>query len=682
MDFSVLGKLRSRLVGAPISLTLTVILLLGLVPALVMGSYFVRSGLADIEVADRELEGVEVLRNIQPLGHFVANAPEDKAERAKLASASWSILNRLNKRDGHAQSLDSKKHVDALLAKLRMNIDGFESDLRPAYDALVTRIGDQSGLILDPELESYYLMDLVLTKSRRLDRAAHELAEVSRLSGNTREQLLLISRHRLGDAARDLQSVAVSAVKGNTDGTLKRSNLMPTVNDTIAAANGMLRGDRLAADHQRLMAANSKSWIAAADALERALVARKDRVNGELMTAIAVCGAVMLFVLILAGLVIAAITSGLRQLSQRLDLLSLGDYSTDVPGTEFNNDIGVIAGALQHFVDMSGEVDAERARAKAELEQTVAEVRRENETLLAQALERQAEAQQVEREAIARLAKQLESQMSGLLAGSRTAAHQMDREAGIMAESTNGVQREASAAALAANEIRRSVEAITPEVQAVATQLQAYTRSLGEAKDLAKDAVKRVDIAKERISEFDEATGRAGTMLALIATVARKTNMLALNASIEAVRVGEAGQGFMVVAEEVKALARSTRDAAQEIAAQIRAMEGANSAVASAFGEVLNVVNVLAAQSDSAATGMTDQALAIAHVNETIHVASQELSTMVSSIDGADRSASFAIERSTEMLSASRSVSESVDILDKSVREFLGGLQSAQRLAA
>lgn len=674
--------MRSRLVGAPISLTLTVILLLGLVPALVMGSYFIRSGLDSIEIADRELLGVEVLRHIQPVEQFVADMPDDKVALKVQASENWNILNNAMKHKGHAESLDSKKHFDKVLAKLRMNIDGFESDPRPAFDALVTRIGDQSGLVLDPELESYYLMDIVLMKSRRLDRAARELAEVSRLSGNTRDQLLLISRHRLGDAARDLQSSAVSAIKGNADGTLARSNLMPTINETINAANAMLSGKDISNSHNRLMSANRKSWQASAAALERALLARRDRINSELMAALAVCGGVILLVLILAGLVIAAITGGLRQLSQRLDLLSLGDYTSDIPGTEYGNDIGVIARALQHFVSLSGEVESERARAKAELEQTVAEVRRENESLLAEALERQAGAQQVERQAVARLAAQLDAQMSGLIAGSRTAAHQMNHEAGSMAESTDGLQREASAAAKAANQIRRSVEALSPEVQAVADELQGYTRSLGEARDLAKKAVKRVDLAKGRISEFDDATGRAGAMLQLIAKVAHKTNMLALNASIEAMRVGEAGQGFMVVAEEVKALARSTQDAAREIGQQIRAMEGANSAVADAFGEVLQVVNVLASQSEAVASGMESQAVAISGVNETIGSASAELSVMMTSIDNADRSATVAIGRSSEMLSASRSVSESVDTLDQSVRAFLGGLQSAQKQAA
>jgi methyl-accepting chemotaxis protein len=679
---SFLQNIRNRLVGAPIGAMLSVILLLGLVPAVVMGSYFIQGSYNNIDIAELELDGVDLLRDLQPVDEFINNPPDDIEEMKKQANASWNILNQAKRHNDQAIKLSSTSYFDNALSQLRIKMSGHNGDLRPAFDALVTRIGDKSGLILDPELESYYLMDLVLLKSRKLARAAEEYERIGQLNSNQADEMLSISRYRLRDATRDLQASALSAIKGNKNGTLSNSNLLPTINETITASNAMLNGMDITTDHVRLIKANHKSWVAAADALDRALKLRVEKITQELYSALAVCGAVLIIVALLGGLVIATITGSLSKLSQRLDLLSLGDYDSEIPGIELQNDIGVIAGALQHFVALSGSLEEERNRAKQQLEATVSQVKQENAQLMEKALTQQAESQIIEREAVSRLAAQLEVQMMGLLSGSRSAALQMDREAGMMAESTNGVQRGASAAARAANEIRISVEAVAPEVKAVAAQLENYTRSLGDAKDLAQDAVKRVDVAKDRIAEFDSATKRAGAMLELITSVANKTNMLALNASIEAVRVGEAGQGFMVVAEEVKALAKSTRDAAYDINAQIKAMEGANSAVASAFGEVLETVNILATQSEAVANGMHGQTIAITQVNDVISVASNELSTMVNSIDGADRSATIAIERSSEMLAASKSVTDSVDTLDKSVRDFLGGIQTAQQLAA
>lgn len=682
MDTGLLSRVRARLVGAPLGLVLTAILMLGVIPALVMGAYFVEGRAQSVAAARRELAGLNLLRQLQPVGQYIASPPVDEQAARQKASVAWTRLDRAMRKNQQAEKMHSKQHFNVVLGKLKLVADGRQSDPRPSYEALVARIGDQSDLFLSPDIESYYLTDIVVQKSRRLARTARELRDARQNLGENRNELEKVAAFRLRDATQDFQIAAAAAIAGNQDGTLKRSAFPRAVDATILASNDFAASTGEWSNYWKLVDANDTSWDAAAKALDHPLRARVARLQTEMWTAVGISFGILVVAIALAAGLIAAITGGLRNISQRLELMSLGDYQSPVPGTEYRNDIGVIAGALQHFVDLSGEVDAERANARIELEQTVKQVRAENEELLSQTLQQQSQVQQAERDAVGALAKQLEQQMARLLQGSRTAAHQMDREADVMAESTGHIQRDASAAAAAANEIRRSVETLAPEVRQVAEELQAYTQLLSETKDLARDAVTRVDVAKHRIAEFDDATSRAAAMLELIATIARKTNMLALNASIEAVRVGEAGQGFMVVAEEVKALAHSTRDAAHEIGMQISAMEGVKSAVSVAFSEVLDVVNVMARQSESVANGMQEQAVAINDMKDTIGSTSADLGTMVASIDGADKSAAIAIERSNEMLAASKSVSDSVNTLDESVREFLGGIQSAQRRAA
>jgi methyl-accepting chemotaxis protein len=679
---TIANNMREKFLRMSIGATLSIILILGFVPALVMGEYFVSGSLANVNIVQKEREGVEFLRHIQPIDNFITDMPSDPQIREELAKKNWQLMSTSAAHENHSANMTTDKHVKAVMDKLRMIMTGNDADPRMAMDALVTRIGDQSGLILDPELDSYYLMDIVLIKSRKLARAAEELERVSAITSGPRDPLLLISRHRVADAARDLQSAMVYAVEGNKDGTLVNSNVVKTINATITASNALVRSINVPADRLALSEANRKSWRAASYALDRALDAREAHIKQDLYSALGVCGVVLLIALLMAGIVIAAITGGLARISQRLDELSVGDVWSPVPGAEYENDIGVIAKALQDFIGQSGQLEDQRVQARYELEATVNQVRQENELLLAKALAQQGQAQEFERQAIGKLASDLEAQVSGLLTGSRTAANQMDVEANAMADSTSGVQREAAAAASAANEIRRTVQAVGPIVEAVSQQLDEYTVSLGEAKSLAADAVTRVGNANQRMADFNHATGRASEMLKLIGQVAHKTNMLALNASIEAVRVGEAGQGFMVVAEEVKALALSTRNAARDIAAQITAMEGANNAVVSAFGDVIDVVNVLATQSDKVASGMNEQAAAIGQVEDVIVSAADELSVMVKSMDSADASATAALQRSGEMMAASRHVSANVGALDSSVRDFLGGVREARQQAA
>ncbi len=685
MKVRIINNFRERMLAAPIGSMLVIILVLGLIPAFVMGGLYVQRGLADLAVIDNEREGVEMLRELKPIESFLINEQLDPVQRKKDASKHWQTVKSLGSTHDHEQLIQASEEIKNLQDKLRQIVVGEENvEAFAEYNALVRKIGDRSGLILDPELDTYYLMTISLITSKDMVRLASDLEQASAATSNPYDPLVVLNRARLADATRELKDAGYTAVSSSRYDLLRKSRFLETINATIRASNDLrdARGDSISSARTKLDEANLKSWAAATLSLDRLLEQRReDKVNG-IWLSLGISGAAMIFVIIFATAVILAITNGVRSISDRLADLAFGDYASPVPGTDYRNDIGVIANALQDFIGLSKKLDDERSRAKEDLERTVGYVRRENEELLAAALEQQSKAAEIERATLVKLAADLEQQVSSLLEGSRVAATKMDREATTMAQSSAEVQREASSASLAASEIRRRMSAVPETVRIVARQLDKYTVSLGEANVLAGDAAKRVSVANKRMGDFSEATGKAAEMLNLIKQVSQQTNMLALNASIEAVRVGEAGKGFQVVANEVNALAISTRDAAAVIAQQIGAMEGANREMVGAFEDVMQVVETLAEQSAKVASGMHDQTAAIGNVETAVSVAATELSQMVGSIETADKSATATQQRSSEMLAASKGVSENVGALDSSVREFLGDIRSAQRRAA
>ena len=89
-----------------------------------------------------------------------------------------------------------------------------------------------------------------------------------------------------------------------------------------------------------------------------------------------------------------------------------------------------------------------------------------------------------------------------------------------------------------------------------------------------------------RINELSQAAGRIGDVVKLITAIAEQTNLLALNATIEAARAGEAGRGFAVVASEVKQLASQTAKATDEIGTQIAGMQTATQNSVAAIKEI------------------------------------------------------------------------------------------------
>lgn len=209
-----------------------------------------------------------------------------------------------------------------------------------------------------------------------------------------------------------------------------------------------------------------------------------------------------------------------------------------------------------------------------------------------------------------RLVTTFERSLGDIVTSVASAASQLHSTAGVLAAGTEQTREQTDVVSRAIEETASSTTAAAAASDEFAMSIGEISRQAGSSADLARRAREAATDADEKISQLSSAAGEIGQIVGLIQSIAQRTNLLALNASIEAARGGEAGRGFAVVASEVKELAAQTSRATERVAQQIAAIQDSTGQSVRALQSIGDQVKELELTAISIASAVDQQSVA------------------------------------------------------------------------